>query len=52
MNQVAPNQTNEIAPASVVELASVPVVQPMPKMTSRWEVVDGRLVCKWFNTPD
>ncbi|MBF2028838.1 MAG: hypothetical protein IGS48_19105 [Oscillatoriales cyanobacterium C42_A2020_001] len=52
MNQVAPNQRNEIAQVPVVEPAHVSVAQPTPKMTSRWEVVNGKLVCKWFNTPD
>lgn len=43
----------ETVASLAISLPAVPVVaQPAPKLVAHWEMVDGKLTCRWFRTPD
>lgn len=56
MNAAPTNQSesksNFTAELEATVTSKIYTHQPPQKLVSRWEVVDGKLVCKWFNSPD
>lgn len=43
------NLTNHLEATAISKICTH---QPAQKLVSRWEMLDGKLACKWFNSPD